>query len=135
MADPSADREVRRRVETALKQLSVTDSYLLRHDASERTITHRFAAHLEKHFDGWNVDVEYGLDDHAEPVDVVVHRRGADRLLAIELRKSSDPVPTEEAHRKLRGLRDHPERAYRYACLIEVGADPEGKPTFGVEFL
>ncbi|MDX1395340.1 MAG: hypothetical protein R3195_13210 [Gemmatimonadota bacterium] len=136
MSDASADREVQRRVGTALKQLSVSDSYLLRHDASERTITHRFATHLEKHFDGWDVDVEYGLDGGAVPPDVVVHRRGSrDRLLAIEIRKASDATPAEEERRRLRDRRESEEDPYRYACLIELGTRAGGKPTFEVEFV
>ena len=136
MSDASADREVQRRVGTALKQLSVSDSYLLRHDASERTITHRFATHLEKHFDGWDVDVEYALDGDAVPPDVVVHRRGSpDCLLAIVIRKEFDGAPADDARERLRDYREREQRACRYACLIELGADPSGKPTSRAEFV
>ena len=59
MSNEAADKEIRQRVETALKQLSVLDSDLLHSDVNERTITHRLAVHLERHFDGWDVDCEY----------------------------------------------------------------------------
>lgn len=136
MAVDAEAREVRNRVETALKQLSVSDSYLLRHGAHEHTIVHRFARHLENHFDGWDVDVEYGLEGNEPPPDVVVHRRGSpDKLLAVELRRGSGDGSADDDRRKLRGLKDDPKLAYRYACLVELGSNTAGKPTFEVEFL
>lgn len=167
MSNGSDQLEVRRRVETALKQLSVLDSYLLEHDVNERTITHRFAIYLENHFDGWDVDCEYnrpagGLKhlfseverrlaevSGEEPLtrdtlgrtvypDVIVHRRGTrENLLAIELTKSTNPVPEDFARSKLSGYKDHPDLRYRYACLVqlEVGGLADDRGPYRVEFI
>lgn len=167
MANRSDELEVRQRVETALKQLSVLDSYLLENDLNERTITHRFAVYLENHFDGWDVDCEYNRFGDGpgslfpeverrlaevsgdEPLtrdtigrtiypDVIVHRRGTrENLLAIEVRKSTNPVPDEVDRAKLSGYKDDPDFEYRYACLVhlEVSGLGEGKEPYRVEFV
>lgn len=148
MTGPAIEAEVRRRLATALKQLSVLDSHLLAADANERAIVHRFAVHLEQHFDGWDVDCEYdlaradpasladleatlaGLADD-EPLvrdtagrtihpDVVVHRRSSgEHLLVIELEKSTRPLPDELARRKLEAYRAGPD-GYRFGCHVRV---------------
>lgn len=167
MTNRSDELEVRRRVETALKQLSVLDSYLLQNDLNERAITHRFAVYLENHFDGWDVDCEYNrLGDGPGPLfseverrlaevsgyepltrdtigrtvypDVIVHRRGTrENLLAIEVRKSTNPVPGDVDRAKLSGYKDDPDLDYRFACLVhlEVRGLGEGEEPYSVEFI
>lgn len=165
MNDQGFEREIERRLTTSLRQLTVLDSYLLRNDANERSITHRLATYLEQHFDGWDVDLEFGgldepsvdlaelarrlsptekerssvRDTYARTVfpDIVVHHRASgDRLLVVELKKSSSPVPDEVDRLKLRGYRDA-ERGYRFGCLVrvEVGEERQGRPPFRLEFL
>ena len=164
MSDEVADREIRQRVETALKQLSVLDSVLLHSDVNERTITHRLAVHLERHFDGWDVDCEYNrtggdperlakLERRLEEVgceepltrdtmgrtvypDIIVHRRKTDeKLLLIEVRKGTIGVSDEFDRMKLEGHQNDPELRYRYACLIQVLVEDSHRDRFKVEFL
>jgi len=58
--------EVERRLQAAISALRSQDSHLVEVDASERSITHRLAVHLERLFPGWDVDCEYNRDrrDH-----------------------------------------------------------------------
>lgn len=56
--------EVTTRVEEAAKQLREEREPILFHNhASERSISHRFAVHLERRFETWNVDCEYNRQD------------------------------------------------------------------------
>jgi hypothetical protein len=126
--DSAQDREVRLRVETALRQLSVLDRHLLANDANERALRHRLAVQLEKHFDNWDVDCEYDIFE-ADPKrlaeleraltiavmgkplardtfgltvypDIIVHHRKTDEnLLALEIRKSTSPSRSASATR------------------------------------
>jgi len=88
---------------------------LFEKDLGERTLTHRLAVHLEKHFRGWDVDCDYNrlgertlrlpkgsivsTDDHLGKSiypDIVVHQRDIpNNLLAIEVRKASNHQPPE----------------------------------------
>jgi hypothetical protein len=80
--------EVRRRVETALKQLTVLDRYLLTHDVNERAITHRLAVLLGNHFDGWDIDCEFDrIGKDPMPADDV-----DDQLTAHVARVVEDPL-------------------------------------------
>ena len=161
--DSAQDREIRLRVETALRQLSVLDHHLLTNDANERALRHRLAVQLEKHFDNWDVDCEYDIFE-ADPKrlaeleraltiavmgtplardtfgltvypDIIVHHRKTDEnLLALEIRKSSSPVPDEVDRAKLAAWKSEPV-GFRYACVVrlEVGATT-GDP-YSYEFL
>lgn len=57
--------EVKQKVITAIRTLYCQDSQLLEVDASERSLTHKLAEHLQHEFPNWHVDCEY-------------NRRGAD---------------------------------------------------------
>ncbi len=46
-------------VERAIDRLLVNDAELLDIEANERSISHRLAVHLEREFEGWDVDCEY----------------------------------------------------------------------------
>ncbi|QDT91736.1 hypothetical protein [Gimesia algae] len=108
------------------------DEILFRIHANERSITHRLAVCLEKHFVGWNVDCEYSrigedssnykrlLLPSAENVthfdmngsrvypDIVIHHRGqnatSDNLLVIEAKTVWSQVPDEQDIRKLKAF-------------------------------
>lgn len=92
----------------ALQTLLEQDADLLRLDANERSITHRFAMYLQALLPDWHVDCEYNRDGHdpkrvalptlhpldddadAQTVfpDVIVHHRGTDKnYLVIEFKK------------------------------------------------
>jgi hypothetical protein len=114
------------KVITALGEFYAHEAYLFEKDLGERTLTHRLAVHLEKHFPGWNVDCDYNrlgertlrlphgtmvsTDDHfAKSVypDIVVHQREIpNNLLAIEVRKASNHQPLEHDQHKLAALTD-----------------------------
>ena len=78
----------------AVKEFYARESHLLEKDRGERTLTHRLAVHLERQFDGWDVDCDYNRlgervlklphgsivstdDELGKSVfpDIVVHRR------------------------------------------------------------
>lgn len=156
-------REVRLRVETALRQLSVLDRHLLANDANERALRHRFAVQLEKHFDNWDVDCEYDIFE-ADPKriaelergltiavmgkplardtygltvypDIIVHHRKTDEnLLALEIRKSTSPVPDEIDRAKLEAWKGDPV-GFRYVCLVRLNTGDAGGEPYSCEFL
>lgn len=106
------------------------DKQLLREDANERSITHKLAGHLEKHFPHYDVDCEYNRncgdvkrlqsfpelesfpeeaktdDTNATTVfpDIIVHQRGKPEgqgnLLVIEAKKSTNQIKEMERDRK-----------------------------------
>lgn len=102
-------------------------------------------------FPDFDVDVEYnrhGVDPKRLPdleacggdgdrlvyPDLIVHRRGDDgrNLLAVELKKSSNPTPRDCDLAKLRGLIE--DYGYSYCALVTVPvADKAGEP-FEVEW-
>jgi len=110
--------EVERRLQAAISALRSQDSHLLEVDASERSITHRLAVHLERLFPGWDVDCEYNRDrrDHKTInlgmagiraarrtgkvyPDIIVHHRGSKNLLAVELKKRGGVAADEDYKR------------------------------------
>ena len=130
------------KVVAALGEFYDRESWLLEHDLGERKLTHRFAVHLERQFDGWDVDCNYdrlgertlrlpkgsivSTDDRLGKSifpDIVVHRRaGPENLLAIELRKASNHQPPEHDQHKLHGLTDpHLWFAYRIGVYLVLG--------------
>ena len=133
------------KVVSALAEFYAQETYLLEKDLGERTLTHRLAVHLERQFEGWDVDCDYdrlgertlrlpkgsivSTDDHLGKSvypDIVVHRRAVpENLLAVEVRKASNHQPPEHDRHKLRALTDpHLWFAYRigiYLTLAKTG--------------
>src|SRR6266481_4844274 len=124
-----------------LGEFYAQETYLFEKDLGERTLTHRLAVHLEKHFPGWNVDCDYNRlgertlrlphgtmvssDDHfAKSVypDIVVHQREIpNNLLAIEVRKEANHQSAEHDQHKLRALTDpHLWFAYWIGVLVTL---------------
>ena len=85
------------------------NSFLLKHAAHERSITHKLAEYLQREFPGYNVDCEYNkhrLDVKLLPrecearaerfvhPDIVVHVRGTDdnNILVIEAKPRKRPM-------------------------------------------
>jgi hypothetical protein len=127
------------KVVAAVETFYATEGVLFDKDLGERTLTHRMAVHLERQFDGWEVDCEYNRlgerllklphgsivstdDELGKSIfpDIVVHRRAIpENLLAVEVRKASNHQPIEHDHHKLRGLTDpHLWFAYRAGVLL-----------------
>ena len=133
------------KVVSALGEFYARETYLLEKDLGERTLTHRLAVHLERQFEGWDVDCDYdrlgertlrlpkgsivSTDDHIGKSvypDIVVHRRAVpENLLAVEVRKASNHQPPEHDRHKLRAMTDpHLWFAYRigiYLTLAKAG--------------
>ena len=130
------------KVVTALHDFYAHEGFLFEKDVGERTLTHRFAVHLEKHFSGWSIDCNYdrlgertlqlphgsiiSTDDHLGKSiypDVVVHQREIpNNLLAIEIRKATNHTSLEHDQHKLRALTDpHIWFAYATGVLLVLG--------------
>jgi hypothetical protein len=62
----TSKRQIVEAVENALKRLVKDDEYLLHRDVNERSLSHRFAMHLQREVDTWDekwdVDCEYNRD-------------------------------------------------------------------------
>jgi hypothetical protein len=116
-----------KKVKDALKALCREDRLFLDVNASERSISHKLAEHLQKQFRDLNVDCEYNrhgndikrlawhrdlssrIDDlEARTVfpDIIVHKRGDDdnNLLVIEIIKSSSGLNHNYDYEKLRAF-------------------------------
>ena len=130
------------KIVAALGEFYTRETWLLEHDLGERTVTHRVAVHLEKQFDGWEVDCNYDrlgertlrlpkgsivstderLGKSIFPDIVVHHRAVPENLLAIEVRKASNHQPPEHDQHKLRALTDpHLWFAYRIGVYLVLG--------------
>ena len=108
------------------------DGNLLSVNASEQAIAARFAGYLQGHFPGYNVDVEYNRmgdapktvawSDKPERVypDIIVHRRRTNtNVLAIELKKTSNPEGKANDLLKLAAYRR--ELGYLHALFLRLG--------------
>lgn len=126
----------------ALRHLLEQDRQLLEIDANERSISFRFAMHLQSQLQDWQIDCEFNRDgidpkklghlelypdsedEEAKTVfpDVIAHHRGTDdNFLAIEFKKSTSRVDRNIDLRKLRGYKQ--QLGYKHALFIEVGTD------------
>ncbi|MEH2563032.1 hypothetical protein [Bradyrhizobium sp. AZCC 2289] len=126
----------------AIREFYAREGHLFEKDLGERTLTHRLAVQIEKHFPGWEVDCDYdrlgertlrlphgtvvSTDDHFGKSiypDIVVHQREIpNNLLAIEVRKANNHQPLEHDQHKLQALTDpHLWFAYRIGVLVTLG--------------
>ena len=128
------DPTIGRAVFNALKQLFDRDATLLIINVSERTIAAKLAEYLGPYLPNLDVDVEYNrmgiipkrimLNTDADGVypDIIVHSRmTTNNLLAIELKKSSNPEPKELDISKLKAYRQ--QLGYSYALFIRLGVE------------
>lgn len=105
-----SDEELMKKFLTSVNYLFKNDLFLLKNDASERSITHKLAEYLQKEFPEWHVDCEYNRDlddvkrrpsDAGFYPDIVVHIRDIDKnLLIIEVKKSNGKYNDEETRLK-----------------------------------
>jgi hypothetical protein len=118
---------------TAVADLWLERGELLERRVNERTVTHRLAVHLERHFPSHEVDCEYNKNGRgakrlspAIPLsypDIVVHQRGtnAANLLVIELKYMGDRRGSTGDSAKLKLLSDQVgEYRYQLAVFIEI---------------
>ncbi len=132
------------KVLTALRGFYAQEGFLFEKDLGERTVTHRFAVHLEQQFPGWTVDCNYdrlgertlhlphgtiiSTDDHLGKSiypDVVVHQREIpNNLLALEVRNATNHTAIDHDQHKLKALTDpHVWFAYAIGVLLVLGKD------------
>jgi hypothetical protein len=116
----------------SLGQLFEIDKQLLYINASEQAIAAKIAQYLQLHFPGNHVDVEYNRmgeapkkvvwgdkPDEVYP-DIIVHLRETEtNILAIELKKDSNPEKKEKDILKLRAYRR--ELGYLHALFLRLG--------------
>lgn len=126
----------------AIREFYAREAHLLEKDPGERTLTHRLAVAVEKHFPGWEIDCDYNRlgertlrlprgstvstdDETGKSIfpDIVVHQRDIpNNLLAIEVRKATNHQSPEHDQHKLRGLTDpHLWFAYRIGVMLTLG--------------
>jgi hypothetical protein len=144
--------DIQERILRAVQAVMDRDDYLFRHDLNERSITHRFAVHLQREFPGWDVDCEYNRDHDVRKEldlppkndiasddldattvfpDIIIHHRGTDENLAvIEVKKSTSTRNDEWDMAKLRAFRRQLE--YRVAVFVRF---PTGNGGGKVEVL
>jgi hypothetical protein len=140
--------DIRNRIEIAYKKLIDKDSYLLKIDANERSITHRLAIYLEEVFWEYDVDCEYnrdGLDpkkliNYKKKIysddtngttvypDIIIHHRGRGKkynFIVIEAKKyfKIDNSKTYKADKEKLGAYKK-DLSYKYAYFVKF---PVGK--------
>jgi len=138
---------IQKKVKDALKAFCREDRLLLDINASERSISHKLAEHLQKQFRHLNVDCEYNRhrndikrlqfpndssarmnDLEARTVfpDIIVHERGNDgnNLLVIEIKKSNSGLNHFYDYEKLKAFTSNP---YHYKCGLFFLFDVEEK--------
>lgn len=138
-----SEAQVTLAINTALDELLNRDSYLLKNNVNERSVSHRLAMYLQSQFPDWHVDCEYNrnhddvkrleldvrvttdLDLDAVTVfpDIIVHRRATDEnLLVIEIKKSTSRESSDYDLKKLNAFKK--ELGYQFAIFVLL---PSGK--------
>jgi hypothetical protein len=136
------EEEIDKKLREALEILIKNDSYLLKNDVNERSITHILAIYLKQIFDGWDVDCEYNRDINERkkilheicppcprttnsndttgktvyPDLIIHHRLKRDNLVVIEVKKSTNSTGKECDIAKLKAFKK--EFCYRYAIFL-----------------
>lgn len=136
----AVDGDIRNKVMQALACFVQADGYLLLHDVNERSISHKFAEHLQVQFPDWNVDCEYNRDMdfpkrlQVDPMpvdsgdtegktvypDIIVHKRGTyDDLLVIEIKKKLNADYSFDL-KKIREFTKDQRYKYKSGLFIEL---------------
>lgn len=115
----------------ALNLLFQKDGQLLNINASEQAIAAKLAQYLQPHFPNHDVDVEYNrMGDAPKKVawsekpeevypDIIVHTRTTEKnILAIELKKDSNPEKKDRDILKLKAYRR--ELGYAHALFLRL---------------
>jgi hypothetical protein len=140
-----AQREPGAAIAQALDQLLEVDEHLLRVDANERSLTHRFGMYLQEALRDWHVDCEYNRNG-VDPKRIVVHDLQSDvadtdgqtvfpdviahirdtsmNYLVMEFKKSSSRVADGVDFQKLDAYKHDPRLRYVFAIFIELHVGP-----------
>jgi hypothetical protein len=146
--------KIEKKLNQALDCLLEADSYLLKNDVNERSISHRLAMYLQLFFPDWDVDCEYNRDGNdiktlkipsesnnwndtdAKTVypDIIIHHRGkADNLLAIEIKKTTSTINDEFDHVKLQAFKQ--ELHYQHAVALRLKTNADDCGVVGLSFI
>ena len=130
----------------AIARLFDRDRKLLELDAKEEAIAHALAVYMAPHFEGLHVDVEYNrMGPHPKRVtwnqkpeyvypDIIVHVRDTEtNVLAIELKKGSNPEPKDDDVRKLGAYRG--ELGYVHALFLRLGVGKQSGTVLECEWV
>ena len=137
--------EIKVKVAEAIVDLHEADQYLLEFNLNERTISHRFALHLQRRLPEWHIDCEYNRDLDAVKMldlpkdgigwndteaktvfpDIIVHRRGVGpNVLVIEMKMAG--LRADFDYEKVEAYKSESGLDYKYACLIRVTTGTSG---------
>ena len=137
------NKEVLEKVKNAYRKFLKRDLYLLKVNANERSITHRFVIYLEEEFPDYHVDCEYnrnGLDpkrlylfrkticsddENGTTVfpDIIIHHRGTNNnFIVIEAKKTNNNGNDDE---KLKAYKK--DLNYRHAFFVEFPINDDAK--------
>lgn len=117
------DKEIIDRVELGNKMLFTYDNWLLKHNLSEKCITHKLAEYLQQIFTDYNVDCEYNgnieNDNELKKIWIVKHELEKKGLLK---EKEMEDVDKEFAIRRVfPDIIIHKRGSNEYnLCIIEV---------------
>jgi len=144
------DKEILAKLISAIHEFTQDDGELLNLDANERSISHKLAEHLQRHFSDLKVDCEYNrhgndvkrlqyphtypkgpikwddLDAKTVFPDIVIHKRGTDECnrLVIEIKKSNSAPDFRIDEEKLQAFTKD---QYNYQLGILLLADVKEK--------
>jgi hypothetical protein len=132
---------MKRRLAAATAVFLANDAELLKRDAHERSMTHKFAEALQSVFRSWHVDCEYNRDgkvpktidlperaDKTVFPDIIIHRRGSpDNLLVIEAKPSDASQQDIDFDRRKLDAYMTGRLGYRYALFLtfHIGDTPD----------
>lgn len=138
-----ADDKIKDRFWTALNLLFKNDTFLLKEEAHERSITHKLAEYLQHQFLGWHVDCEYNRhgidkktlprecnDKHEENVypDIIAHHRNTDHnLLVVEIKLNKSKTVDKCDNAKLIEFTKS-NGDYKYQLGLFIGFDRLNEP-------
>lgn len=137
--------EIKKKVYIAIDLLIKNDSFLLKNDVNERSISHKLAEYLQQQFPEYNVDCEYNRIknqkmDHAYitkkinlPIselrsddttaktvypDIIIHKRGTENnLVVIEIKKKLSDEDKKYDINKLEAFKK--QLGYKNSLFIE----------------
>lgn len=137
--------DVKGRLQIAIDRFMEADRWLLQVSASERSVSHRLALHLQAVFRDWHVDCEYNrigaarkaIDIPKDPIawddteaktvfpDIIVHQRGQDGLNVLVIEMKKDDAPKAEFDRtKLRAF--VLDLSYEFAVFLRFTTGDDG---------
>lgn len=145
------------KIEHSISKFMEYDSFLLKENANERSITHKLAEYLQQEFIDWNVDCEYNRmvngdsndpkrihlpvedvrsnDTEAKTVfpDIIIHKRNKRKnLLVIEVKKKlNNRIDCKYDHLKLKTFTS-PQFGYSFGLhiIFHVESNFKKSPVF-----